>query len=133
MSLEYADERVAEALRQTDGNQAKARQLIITWAMSDTKLLQALTRHHLKGIVAYHVERVASGRATKPKAVPERPQKAKAQSDDEFGMEILKAIANSSSAIFGLEGYSSPQGRRQASQSHIDAIKQMAERGKNRK
>ncbi len=133
MSLEYADKRVVEALKLMDGNQAKARQQIIAWALSDAKLLQALTKHHLKGIVAYHVERVASGRSVKPQTTPSKPKKATAQPDDAFGMEILKAVANSSSAVFGLEGYSSPPRRGQASQQHINAIKQMAERSKSNK
>ncbi|MEM7680179.1 MAG: hypothetical protein AAF182_04175 [Pseudomonadota bacterium] len=131
MSLEYANKLVAQALQQAGGNQTKARQLIINQAMQDTKLLQALTRHHLKGIVAYHVERVASGRANKPQQAPDRPQTVATAADDEFGMEILKAIANSSSAVFGMESYASPQKtKRQASQQHIDALRQMADRSK---
>lgn len=132
MSLEYADKCVAEALKAADGNQTKARQLIINQAMSDMQLLQALTRHHLKGIVAYHVERVASGRATKPQQAAEKPQKVATATDDEFGMEILKAIANSSSAVFGMETYASPtRNKTQASQQHINALKQMARSSKS--
>ena len=127
MSLEYADSIVAQALKQAEGNQAKARQMIVNEAMKDPKLLQALTRHHMKGIVAYHVERVASGRATKPKQVPEKPQTAPVDPNDAFGKEILKAVASSSSAIFGMETYASPQkSKKQASQQHIDALRAMS-------
>lgn len=126
MSLKYAEQKIKEALVQTKGNMARARQLVIKWSQDDPKLLQALTRNHLTGIVAYHVERVASGRATKPEKPAPKPAKATAKKGDAFGMEILKAVANSSSAIFGLEGGQPPQKRAQASQRHIDAMKALA-------
>lgn len=129
MSLNYAEQRIKEALKQANGNQARARQQIIAWAFEDPQLLQAITKHHLTGIVAYHVERVASGRAAKPKTQPPaKPKKAAASKEDAFGMEILKAVASSSSAVFGLEGYAAPRKRGQASEQHINAIKQMAAR-----
>ncbi|MCB1531553.1 MAG: hypothetical protein KDJ35_01665 [Alphaproteobacteria bacterium] len=132
MSLKYAEERIKEALKLAGGNQARARKQIITWAFEDARLLQALTKHHLTGIAAYHIERVASGRAAKPKNAAPRPQKVQARKDDDFGMEILKAVANSDSAVFGLEGYTAPRKKGQASQQHIDAIRQMAARSKNK-
>ena len=131
MSLEYAERRIKEALKLARGNPVKARQQVIAWTFEDSKLLYALTKHHLSGIVAYHIERVASGRASQSKAPPPpKPEKAPVKQDDEFGMEILKAVANSSSAVFGLEGYAAPRKRGQASQQHIDAIRQMAARSK---
>lgn len=131
MSLKYADDCVKEALVAAEGNQVKARKKLIERALQDSSLLKALTKHHLEGIVAYHVERVASGRASKTQQPAEKPETVSAEPDDNFGKEILKAVANSSSAVFGLEGYSSPQKKSQASQQHIDAIKQMASRSKN--
>lgn len=131
MSLKYAEAKIKEALMNADGNQARARQQIIAWAMEDAKLLQALTKHHLTGIAAYHVERVASGRTVKPKAAPPKPKPKVDAGEGAFGKEILKAVANSSSAIFGLEGYVSPNRRGQASQRHIDAIRQMAKNKPN--
>ncbi len=134
MSLQYAENRIKEALKLTGGNQARARQQVIVWALEDPQLLQALTKHHLTGIVAYHMERVVSGRSSKAKApAPPPPKPKKASADDEFGKEILKAVANSSSAVFGLEGPSAPQKRGQASQRHINAIRQMAREVKSRK
>ena len=134
MSLKYAEAKIKEALVLSGGNQARARQQIIAWAFEDAKLLQALTKHHLTGIAAYHVERVASGRTAKPKTPPPaKPAKKVPSTDDAFGKEILKAVANSSSAIFGLEGYAAPQRRGQASQRHIDAIRQMAKNNPNKK
>lgn len=133
MSLKYAEQRIKEALVNAGGNQARARQQVIAWAFEDAKLLQALTKHHLTGIAAYHIERVASGRAAKPKtaAVAKAP-KATPKKEESFGKEILKAVANTDSAIFGLETYSSPQKKGRASQQHIDAIRQMAARSKNK-
>lgn len=132
MSLKYAEEKIKEALAISGGNQARARQQIIAWSFEDAKLLQALTKHHLTGIAAYHIERVASGRAAKPKAAPPKPQEKPApkKQEDSFGKELLQAVANSDS-VFGLEAYSSPQKKGRASQQHIDAIRQMASRSKN--
>ena len=132
MSLKYAEARIKEALAIAGGNQARARQQIIAWSFEDAKLLQALTKHHLTGIAAYHIERVASGRTAKPKTAPKAQAKpAVEKQEDSFGRELLQAVANSDSAVFGLEAYSSPQKRGRASQQHIDAIRQMAARGKN--
>ena len=128
MSLKYVEQRVKDALVQSGGNAARARDHIIKWAQSDPELLLALTEHHLTGIVAYHIERVASGRASKPKARPPEKPKAKVDPGEKFGLEILKAVANSSSAIFGLESGAPPQKRAKASQQHIDALKAMASR-----
>lgn len=133
MSLEYAEQRVKQALKLYGGNATKARQQIIAWTYEDPKLLHALTKNHLTGIVAYHIERVASGRAAKArnnkKMQPGTPMPDKANSQ-EFGMEILKAIAASGSPSFGLESYAAPQKRGQASQRHINAIKALASKKK---
>jgi hypothetical protein len=49
---------------------------------------------------------------------------------DTFGREILKALASDNTAMFGRDTGAAPVGRRQASQSHIDALKQIASKGK---
>lgn len=134
MSLEYAESRIREALKLARGNQMKAWQQVVAWASEDEKLLQALVRPHLSGIVAYNVERVASGRAdakqpdggegAKPSAVPSaQPRKPKKEN---FGLEILKAAAGPDTQIFGFEDAGAPQRRKGVSQSHIDALKAMA-------
>lgn len=135
MSLEYAERRIAEALKLAKGNEARARQQIIAWALTDEKLLQALTKSHLSGIVAYNIERVASGRAAaarkaqKPKPKAANTQKTNKQAD--FGVELLKAVASSSSEVFGLENGSSGVGRPgQVSQNHINAIRAIASKTK---
>lgn len=131
MSLEYAERRIAEALKLSSGNQARARQQVIAWALQDDKLLQALTKSHLSGIVAYNIERVASGRAAAArktqKPVPKPASKAKPKQEESFGVELLKAVASSSSEVFGLENGSAGIGRPgQVSQNHINAIRAIA-------
>ena len=124
-----------EALKLSKGNATRARQQIIAWAMEDQKLLTALTRAHLSGIVAYNIERVASGRAAaaRVKAASKQPaNQAETQKKQEgdFGMEILKAVASSSSEVFGLENSGFSERRGQASQGHINAIKAIASKKK---
>ena len=70
MSLEYAEQKIQQALKLSKGNQARARQQVIAWALEDDTLLKALTRSHLTGIVAYNIERVASGRAAAARRSP---------------------------------------------------------------
>lgn len=137
MSLEYVERRIAEALKLSKGNTARARQQIIAWALEDETLLKALTKSHLSGIVAYNIERVASGRAAaarkaqKPKPKQAAPQKA-AKKEEDFGVELLKAVASSSNEVFGLENGSSGIGRPgQVSQNHINAIRAIASKNKN--
>lgn len=132
MSLEYAQTRIKEALRLAKGNKTKARQQIIAWTYEDPKLLHELTKNHLTGIVAYHLERVAAGKAEpQKKAVPKAKKPAQKKKEDAFGMEILKAVASSDSQMFG---FTEPGGsRRQVSQNHMNAIRQMAARAKSKK
>ncbi|NCT41402.1 MAG: hypothetical protein GW778_07065 [Alphaproteobacteria bacterium] len=136
MLLEYAERRIAEALKLAKGNQARARQQVIAWALSDDKLLKALTKSHLSGIVAYNIERVASGRAAaarknqkpiqNPAAATAKPKK-----EPDFGVELLRAVASSSSEVFGLENGSAGIGRpKQVSQNHINAIRAIASKSK---
>ena len=58
MSLEYAERRIIKALEAAKGNPTRARQQIIAWSHDDPKLLLALARPHLTGIVAHAVNRV---------------------------------------------------------------------------
>ncbi|HOO81957.1 MAG TPA: hypothetical protein PK513_05600 [Alphaproteobacteria bacterium] len=136
MSLEYAENRIKEALKLSGGNQIKARQQIIAWTFEDAKLLHALAKPHLSGIVAYNIERVASGRADAARAKaglkPEKPQatqKSKASNEEAFGFEILKAIAGSSQ-MFGLEDAGAPRKRAPTSQAHVDALRAIASKQK---
>lgn len=127
MSKEYAEERIREALKETGGNATLARQLVTAWAHEDARLLFALTRPHLSGIVAYQVDRVASGRADAGKAEPEA-LRTEPSEDERFGRDVLKAVAENDRDIFGLEEQGRPRKRGGVSQNHIDAIRLMAAR-----
>lgn len=126
MSRDYAEERIREALVQSKGNPTKTRQKIIAWALEDVRLLQGLTKPHLTGITAYAVNRVINKMDSEPEElhVPDQPE-ALDMTPESFGKEILDALSGGST-IFGEETYTpSPRttgSKKQASQSHIDAI-----------
>lgn len=131
MSQEYAEKRIKDALKQAGGNAGRAKQQIIAWCFEDSKLLHALAKPHLNGIVAYQVERVQSGRNVS-KEQPERntPQVPDIK-DEELGMEVLRAVAAQDAIVFGRENTGLPQMRRsKASKQHIDAIRMLAGKGK---
>lgn len=139
MSLEYIEKRVKDALELHGGNRLKARKQVIAWTYEDEKLLHALAKPHLSGIVAYHVERVDSGRAEAAKEMPvapEKPQqpmpkptKTKKNLDaDEFGLNLLKAVTGEHTDVFGLEDPGAPRKKQGASKTHIDAINAIAKK-----
>lgn len=126
MSREYADKRIREALRLAKGNATKARQQIVAWTNEDPKLLMALTKPHLTGIVAHAINRVVSRMESgldEPEDIPETPAGLN-MPPETFGMEIMQALKGSN-AVFGHEG-AGPARRPQASQRHIDALKKIA-------
>lgn len=60
-------EKIAEALVATGNNRHDALKLLLTWAVRDPSLLLAMTRPHLKGIAAGHIDhylRHAKGKKT---------------------------------------------------------------------
>ncbi len=125
MSREYAENRIREALRQTGGNVARARQLIVGWTYEDHKLLQALTRPHLAGIVAYAVDRVVNRDAgTVPETQAEPVEEG--IEGEQFGKELLRALVSGQPAIFGQENAAAYVKPTQASQRHIDTLKQLS-------
>lgn len=132
MSIEYAQMRIKEALRQNGGHVGKAQKQVVAWARQDSRLLLALTQHHLNGITAYHIERVASGRGDRLPEVPrapvvsEPPRAESSKKSDSFGMQVLKAVVREDPTIFGMEAYSTPPKRGQASQRHVDTIHRIA-------
>ncbi|MCB1783277.1 MAG: hypothetical protein KDI13_04720 [Alphaproteobacteria bacterium] len=128
MSREYAENRIREALKMSGGNVTLARQQIIEWAYEDTQLLFALARPHLSGIVAYQVDRVASGRAELEKRKPEATKQE--VEGENFGMDLLRAVAADDAAIFGQENHTLQGKRGGASKQHMDAIRQLAAHSK---
>jgi len=129
MNRDYAERRIREAIKASNGNAAKARQQIIAWAADDAKLMHELVAPHITGIVAHAVERVAT---MKEKPMPKVPEKVPAGTKDGFGMEILKAIALGNPAQFGLESGSAPTKKQAASQRHVDAIRAMVSKDKSK-
>lgn len=136
MNRDYAESKIREALKASGGNATRARQQITAWAFEDTKLLHELVAPHITGIVAHAVNRVMNTKerpvAAAPAAEPAKVSGSK--SGEAFGMEILKAIALGNPAQFGLESGSGVSVKKQqASQRHIDAIRQMVAKGKTGK
>lgn len=131
MSREYAEKRIKEALTLAKGNATKARQQVIAWTNEDPKLLQALAQPHLTGIVAHAISRVVYKQEIEEveTEVPDSPQSLD-MAPDTFGKEILKALASENTALFGRDTGTVPPRRKAASQSHIDALKQMASKSK---
>ncbi|MCM2343037.1 MAG: hypothetical protein NDJ24_00585 [Alphaproteobacteria bacterium] len=132
MSREYAEKRILEALSMSKGNSTKARQQVIAWCTQDHKLLQALAQPHLTGIVAHAISRVVYKQESEEQVadIPESPQSLD-MAPDTFGKEILKALASDNASLFGRDTGAPPTRRKQASQAHIDALKQMANKGKS--
>ena len=131
MSREYAEKRIKEALTIAKGNATKARQQVIAWTNEDPKLLQALAQPHLTGIVAHAVSRVIYRQEVEEieAEVPDVPQTLD-MAPDTFGKEILKALASENTAMFGRDNGAVTGRRKPASQSHIDAMKQIASKSK---
>ncbi len=136
MSREYAENRIKEALRLSKGNPTRARQRIMAWTFEDPKLLQALARPHLSGIVAHAVGRVVHKQELDEHdhehETPEMPETLDMEPET-FGKEILAALQSRNTATFGQENSAPPVRRPQASKSHIDAMKQIASKGKAKK
>ncbi|MCK5384778.1 MAG: hypothetical protein KAJ29_04320 [Alphaproteobacteria bacterium] len=123
MSKEYAKNKIKDALKLCNGNMSLVRQQIVALAQEDLDLLKALVRPHLEGIVAYQVERVASGRAEEEKDHPDVPLP---KIDEEFGMKLLRAAVAQDVTVFGRDEMRAPRKRKIASKQHIEAIHKMA-------
>jgi len=123
MSNDYAENKIKDALKLCNGNMKLARQQIVALAKEDSGLLNALVRPHLDGIVAYQVERVASGRAEKEEEHPDIPLP---KIDDDFGMKLLRAAVSDDVTVFGRDNMRQPRKRKIASKQHIEAIHKMA-------
>jgi len=126
MSQEYALSRVRDALEKSGGNHMKAQRLLLSWLEKDNTLLLGLVAPHLQSIVTHAVNHAANPRKisgdTKVDAAPDET--------GEFGVAVLESLKGGrSEGGFGFgeaspRGTVSPPGR--ASQSHVDAIHQIA-------
>lgn len=136
MSSTYAEDKIKEALKLNSGNLTLARAQIMMWAADDSRLLYSLAKPHLSGIIAYQVERVASGRADKErqekitKVVPKSGQHESNNKykEEDFGLDLLRAVAASDAVVFGHEGSSNPMKKSGVSSQHVSAIKMIAAR-----
>lgn len=126
MSQEYALSRVRDALEKSDGNHLKAQRLLLAWLEKDHTLLLGLVAPHLQSIVTHAVNHAANPRKISGgKKVDASPEET-----GEFGVAVLESLKGGrSEGGFGFgepapRGTVSPPGR--ASQSHVDAIHQIA-------
>lgn len=141
MSQDYIETRIRAALKQHNGNAYNARKQVMAWTFEDTKLLQAITKTHLSGIVAYQIERVVSAIEAEEKGAPtakqpanndavatppkkQAPTPSKTKKEDAFGMQLLKAVAGSNE-VFGFDS-GRPARRPQASKRHSDILRHIA-------
>lgn len=126
----YWEKRILEALELAHRDEGRATRLVMGWTAQDHSLLLGVTRPHLAGLVAYAVHRIAA--RSDEAAAPEEPPPQRPVLDDlpgdDFGKEILKAVAFGQPARFGREAFSAPPGPRRpkASQQHIEAIRKIA-------
>lgn len=137
MSPSYAETRLLEALKLSNGNLAKSRKLIADWCRQDQQLLYELCRPHMTGVIAHAMDRVlsnkfqselrpSSGRVSTQEA--SRQASKTAPTDEDFGKELLKNFAMGQPIKFAQESFGAPIQKRKASQSHIDAIRRMAKK-----
>ncbi|MFA5592439.1 MAG: hypothetical protein WC989_03910 [Micavibrio sp.] len=133
MNRDYAESRIRDALKASGGNTTIARQELIAWALEDNRLLHELVAPHLTGITAHAINHVLMTKDRKPQPAAPVPPKASAKGEkgDQFGMEILKAIAMGNPAQFGLEGGVAIK-KQAASQRHVDAIRAMVSKDKSK-
>lgn len=138
MAQSYLQKCILEALVKAKGNETKARALIAARALEDNELLIALSKPHLSGIVAHAVGRQAiQVRARKDRLegllpLPEAPS-SKGNKDNDFALDLLKALGGSNVAKFGAEDAAPRVGKKAASQQHVNALKLMAAKSKTNK
>lgn len=138
MAQSYLQTCILEALAKAKGNETKARALVAAQALKDEKLLLALAKPHLSGIVAHAVGRQAiQQRANKDREndlppIPKVAAKSKGREKD-FGLDLLKALGGPNVPKFGNEDAAPRMGKKAASQQHVNALKLMAAKSKTNK
>lgn len=130
MSKEYIYNRIKEAMRLHRGNSVKARQQIIAWTYEDSKLLHALARPHLTGIVSYAIDRFQRGALNDKDETRIHESTLDRPTDDEFGKELLRSMVTGKPEIFGEEPSGTFQEKSRASKRHQDAMRLLASKGK---
>jgi hypothetical protein len=124
----YIETAIDEAFKKAKGNQTKARVFILEQLKTDDQLLRALALPHINAIVAHAVNRIAiqqkSNKKKKDDASVAIPKGAKAEAG--FGLDLLKALGGQNVPKFGREDAAPPLRRKDASQTHVNALKLMA-------
>ena len=138
MAQSYLQKCILDALDKAKGNETKARALIAAQALEDNDLLVALSKPHLSGIVAHAVGRQAIQIKAKKDRMEDLPPLPKAPSsksnkDNDFAMDLLKALGGNNVAKFGSEDAAPRIGKKAASQQHVNALKLMAAKSKTNK
>lgn len=131
MSRKYLEDKIKDALVLSSGNSAQAQKLIIQWCAEDPKLLQQLSKPHLKGITAHAVGRVINQMDRDEEPLPDEPETID-MGPSSFGKSLLGAMSGQDSAHFGHESAAPRRKKKQASQQHINAIHQIAKRKINK-
>lgn len=132
----YLEQAVIDALKKSKGNQTKARAHLIAQVKDDDQLLRALAIPHLNAIAAHAVNRIAIQqksdvkKKTKDDAAVPVPKGAKAEAG--FGLDLLKALGGQNVPKFGREDAAPPIRKKEASQSHVNALKLMAAKSKQK-
>lgn len=130
MASNYADIKIREALKLTGGNASQARRQIMMLIQDDPQLLHALCEPHLEGIIAHQIEHIASGKSETEGRFMEG---GLPKEGENFGMDLLRAIASQDVTVFGHEQQTPKRNRTNASKQHIDAIHQLAAETRNKK
>jgi hypothetical protein len=128
MSRKYLEDKIKDALVLSNGNSTQAQKLVIKWSLEDLKLLQQLSKPHLKGIAAHAVSRVITQMDRDDEPLPEEPA-AIDMSPSSFGENLLGAMAGQDTTHFGHERSAPRLKKKQASQQHINAIHMIAKKG----
>lgn len=134
MAISYLEQAVTEALKKSKGNQTKARAHLIEQIKDDEKLLRAIATPHLNAIVAHAVNRIAiQQKSKKTKSEDETPLPKGAKAQAGFGLDLLKALGGQNVPKFGSEDAAPPLRKKEASQTHVNALKLMASKSKTNK
>ena len=132
MANDYAQKRIQAALKDAKGNETRARNLLIEWALKDQMLLLALTQNHIKSIASHAIAQATSNTKDAQKETAQKINKKPATIDvpvESFGKDLLKALSGRDSVKFGMEsatGRPINTKKKKASQQHIDTLKKLS-------
>lgn len=136
MSREYAISRVRDAIEKSEGNHLKAQRLLLSWLEKDHSLLLGLVTPHLQSIVS-HAVNYADQKAASQTTAAVKAAEDETMETGEFGAAVLESLQGGrNEGGFGF-GEPAPRGAvskpGRASQSHVDAIHQIAGKQKDKK